>query len=88
MKTVIRIVGLGERRKGISSKSNRPYDLQDVAFTYDRRYFTGEGAATCTVNGDVLDGVNLRIGNVYDAIITESFNPYYSVKVDYIFPEV
>ena len=69
MRATIRVCGLGQRRSGVSSKTNKPFDFQSVSFTYDDAYTTGEAAATALVNGPDIDSLGgLKIGQEYDAV--------------------
>ena len=67
MRATITVVGLGQRKQGISDKTKKPYDFQNVSFTYPDAYTTGESAATSLVGGPDIDAVGgLRIGQQYD----------------------
>ena len=52
MKTIITIVGVGERRYGVSKKSGKSYDFTPVAFTYEDPFFSPTGVKAETVNVD------------------------------------
>ena len=52
-----RVIGLGERRKGVSTKTNRPYDFQEIVFAFEDSRFKGLNAFTAPVNGTDLDAV-------------------------------
>lgn len=72
LKTNIEIVGLGNRMKGTSAKSGKPYDFQSVSFLYTDRFTTGQKAAACNMEGVDIDNVGgLVIGCFYPAVLDE-----------------
>ncbi len=76
MKTTITIVGVGERRSGISQKNNRPYDFTPVAFTYDDPYIAGLKAATVNVAETTLAGYRPAIGDSVTAWVREDYETH------------
>lgn len=72
IKTTITVVGTGNRMKGTSSKNNKPYDFQDIAFTYTDPWITGVKAATVGMKGPDIDAKGgIFVGDVYEAVISE-----------------
>ena len=57
MRTKIKIVGIGDRKAGVSTKNGKPYDFQPVSFVYPDTYVKGLKAATANVSGDMLDAI-------------------------------
>lgn len=57
MRTNIKIVGIGDRKAGVSAKNNRPYDFLPVSFVYPDKFTKGLKAATSNVAGDLVDAV-------------------------------
>ena len=69
MRSYITIVGLGQRKSGVSQKTNKPYDFQPVSFTYDDPNTVGQKAATSNIAGPDIDALGgLKIGQVYDVV--------------------
>lgn len=69
MRAYMKVVGLGARRSGVSSKTNKPYDFQAVSVLYDDQYTTGQKAATVNISGKDVDSVGgLHIGQEYDVV--------------------
>lgn len=69
MRANITIVGLGQRKSGVSQKTNKNYDFQPVSFLYDDPYTTGQKAVTANVPGADIDSMGgLKIGQAYDAV--------------------
>lgn len=65
----ITIVGLGQRKTGVSPKNNKAYDFQPVSFLYDDPYTTGQKAVTSNVPGSEIDALGgMSIGMEYDAV--------------------
>lgn len=57
MRTKIKIVGIGDRKAGVSTKNGKPYDFQPISFVYPDTYVKGLKAATANVSGDMLDAI-------------------------------
>lgn len=69
MRANITVVGLGQRRTGVSKNTNKPYDFQPVSFLYDDQYTTGQKAATANFAGSDVDAVGgMNIGQEYDVV--------------------
>lgn len=81
MRTPIEIVGLGNRMKGVSEKTKKPYDFQTVSFLFPDKFTTGMNAGTNTLDGSVLDAIpgGLTIGNTYDAVIETGRNNFVKI---------
>lgn len=69
MRAFMKVVGMGQRKQGVSAKTNKSYDFQPVSFTYIDTYTTGLKACTCNVSGADIDSHNgLMIGEEYDVV--------------------
>ena len=70
MRATITVCGVGQRKTGVSTKTNKPYDFQAVSFTYPDQYTTGEAAATALINGPDIDSIGgqIMIGMQYDVV--------------------
>lgn len=69
MRANMTIVGFGQRRKGVSSKTNKPYDFQSVSVLYDDQYTVGQKAATVNMSGPDIDAKGgLNIGQELDVV--------------------
>lgn len=73
MRTTITIKGVGSRKAGISSKTQKPYDFTPVHFTYDSPYVTGEAAACSSIDAGTLHGYEPRVGDVFEAFVREDY---------------
>ena len=57
MRTNIKIVGIGDRKAGVSPKNGKPYDFQPISFVYPDKFTKGLKAATANVSGDMIDAI-------------------------------
>lgn len=57
MRNKIKVVGLGKRRAGTSTKNGRDYDFIPVAFVMHDQQFEGVRAATANISGPDVDTV-------------------------------
>lgn len=78
MKVHAKIVGMGERRKGISQQNNRAYDFIPVAFLYESRDIQGYKALTVNVQGVIFDDrPDLMVNDEVDLVIhDQNFRTY------------
>lgn len=77
MKKYVKIVGIGERKKGVSRKTNQPYDIQKVACVFDDGYITGQNAFNCFVDGAEAEDIGLVVGHEYEVVLGyRNYQPY------------
>ena len=57
MRNKIKVVGLGKRRAGTSTKNGRDYDFIPVAFVMHDNQFDGVRAATANISGPDVDAI-------------------------------
>lgn len=68
MRSTVKVVGLGKRRAGTSSKNGRDYDFIPVSFVMHDQQFEGYRAATANVSGPDVDSVGgLKVNQEIDA---------------------
>lgn len=72
MRKVIKIVGVGERRQGVSSKG-RDYDFTPVSFTYDMPNVKGSKAATCIVSQNAMLDYIPSVGDEVEVVMREDY---------------
>lgn len=76
MRTVVNIVGVGERRTG-TGKNGKPYDIVNVAFTYDDKRMEGVNAGNCVINGADLDAHKIYPGAEVEVLLMyRNYQPY------------
>ena len=54
MRAKAKIVGIGNRKSGISTKNNKAYDFTPVSFVYEDQNVNGFAAGTANVDQSVL----------------------------------
>lgn len=59
MRTMIKVVGIGNRMSGISKKNGKAYDFLPVSFVYEDPGFSGFRAATANIDGPMLDAAGM-----------------------------
>lgn len=72
MRKLITIVGVGERRQGVSAKG-RKYDFTPVSFTYHMPDTTGLRATTCNIFQDALGDYIPAIDDQVEVVMREDF---------------
>lgn len=78
MKANVKIVGLGRRMAGVSSKNGRNYDFIPVAFCMPDQYFDGYRAATSNIDGPMVDAIGgLHVGNEVEIVYHFANNAIY-----------
>lgn len=77
MKTTIEIVGVGERKTGVSQKTNKPYDLVNIAYEYPDRNIEGVNATNQIIEGKWLDEYNVHVGSKHEVVLGyRNYQPY------------
>lgn len=72
MRTKIKIIGLGKRMKGTSSKNGKEYDFQNVSFAFPDKFTDGVKAANCNMQGADIDACGgLHLDETRDAFIED-----------------
>lgn len=79
MRKQITLVGIGERRQGVSKATNKPYDFTPVSFTFEDGLFRGVRAVTVNVVPDVFPPELMEVGGHYDAVL---HNSNYQIYLD------
>ena len=75
-RTKMKVVGLGDRMKGISKKNEKPYDFLPVSFVYSDQYTNGFRAATSNISGDMIDAIGGIKLNEEREIFYHTYNGY------------
>ena len=72
MRTVAKVVGVGQRMKGTSKKTGKGYDFQTLCINYCDGRIAGEAAASPLINGPDLDAVGgVNVGDQLDIFCHE-----------------
>lgn len=62
-----KIIGKGQRRQGVSAKTNRAYDFQDIVFAFEDSRVEGLNAFSAPVSGVDIDA----LGNVENGVFVD-----------------
>lgn len=76
MRSNIKIVGIGQRRSGTSTKTNKGYDFTPISIVFTDGQTAGYRAETVNVNSADLPA-SLALDSVYDAVMHYSNNKLY-----------
>ena len=49
MRTTMKIVGIGDRKAGVSTKNGKAYDFLPISFVYPDKFTKGLKAATASI---------------------------------------
>lgn len=71
MRKTIEIIGIGERKCGISKKTNVKYDFTEVAISFEHKRFNGRRCEVVAIDQEILDQHPLCVGEVFDAEVYE-----------------
>lgn len=66
MRTTIEIIGVGQRKSGISKKTNRAYDMTEYSIKYDHQHFAGAKAETIAIPAETIAGRHIAVGDILD----------------------
>lgn len=88
MKKTIEILSIGQRKKGISSKTNRPYDFTEFSILYDNSdnthfgFTPGKMGEIVTIDQNLLEVHPLSPGDVVEV---EMWSQFFKTKVGVIY---
>lgn len=72
MRKTIKIVGVGDRRQGVS-KTGKPYDFTPVHFVYQKHWIKGYCAASSNVSQDCMGDYAPAVNDEKDVVMHEDF---------------
>lgn len=73
MRKDVTVLGIGQRKAGISKKSGKKYDFTDVAIGYDSDGFIGMKCETLAFDTEMFQEKNVSVGDVLD-LVFHQFN--------------
>lgn len=71
MRSTITIVGVGERKFGVS-KAGKPYDFTEVSFTYEVPGYAGVKAESANFSAAALGDYKPEVGDVVEAVMHQA----------------
>lgn len=78
----VTVIGMGDRVTGKNRDTGKPYDFRRVAFGFVNSYGSNDVSVN-TVDGSILDELNVQIGRSYIASVNQIKKVYY---IDLISP--
>lgn len=72
MRKTIKIVGVGDRRQGMS-KTGKPYDFTPVHFCYEQPWIRGFAAASCNVSQDCMGDYTPAVNDEKEVVMHQDF---------------
>lgn len=66
MRIAIEIIGVGQRKAGISKKTQRAYDMTEYAIKYDHQQFAGAKAETIAIPAETIGNRKIAVGDILD----------------------
>ena len=79
---VVNVIGMGDRITGKNRDTGKPYDFRNVAFAFVNTYGSADVSVN-TVDGSILDELDIQIGRSYIASVNKVKKDYY---IDLIAP--
>ena len=72
MRIIANVIGVGQRKKGISKKNGKPYDMQEIAISYDHQMFSGQKCETIAIDGNTIGDRVIAVGDSLDMVIHQA----------------
>lgn len=80
-KSVVTVIGMGDRITGKNRETGKTYDFRKVAFSFVNNYGSNDVSINI-VDGDVLDELDVQIGKNYIAAVNQVKKVYYIDLID------
>lgn len=71
MRMSVEVLGIGERKCGISNKNRQKYDFTEVAVAFEHKKFEGRRCDVVCINQDIIEQHTLHVGDVIEAEVFE-----------------
>lgn len=69
-RTVVKIVGMASRNKGVSNRTGKAYDMQEAVMTFPNPWDAGkQSVAIATFDGSICDELQVHVGGEYIASV-------------------
>lgn len=68
MRKTVQIMGIGQRKSGISKRNGKPYDFTDISIGYDSPDFLGYRCEVVAVDAAVIGNRVLSPGDSVDIV--------------------
>lgn len=80
-KSVVSVIGMGDRVTGKNKETGKPFDFRRVAFSLVNNYGSNDVSINI-VDGSVLDELDVQIGREYIAAVNQVNKVYYIDLID------
>lgn len=80
-KSVVTVIGMGDRVTGKNKETGKPFDFRKVAFSLVNNYGSNDVSINI-VDGSVLDDLDVQIGREYIAAVNQVKKVYYIDLID------
>ena len=69
-RTVVTVVGMASRNKGVSARNGKAYDMQEAVMTFPNPWDqTKQSVTIATFDGAICDELNVHVGGQYVASV-------------------
>lgn len=80
-KSIVTVIGMADRVTGKNKETGKPYDFRKVAFSFKNNYGSNDVSVN-TVDGSILDELDVQIGRDYIAAVNQVKKVYYIDLID------
>ena len=80
-KSVVHVLGMGDRLVGKNRDTGNPYDFRRVAFGFTNSYGSADVSVN-TISGEDLDALDLQVGRAYVAVVQKIKKDYYITLIE------
>lgn len=75
-RSVVKVIGMGDRVTGKNRDTGKPYDFRKVAFEFLNSYGS-QDVSVNIVDGCVMDELDVQVGRSYSAVVNQVKKVYY-----------
>lgn len=75
-RTIVSVLGMGDRVTGKNRDTGKPYDFRKVAFGFANQFGSSDVSVNI-VDGNILDDLNVQVGHQYVAVVNQVKKVYY-----------
>lgn len=80
-RTIVSVLGMGDRVTGQNRSTGKPYDFRKVAFGFCNQFGSNDVSVNI-VDGNTLDELNVQVGKQFVAVVNQVKNVYYIDLID------
>ena len=72
MRKNVTVIGIGQRKAGISKKGGKKYDFTEIAIGYETEGFSGMKCETIAFDTAIIADKNITVGDVLDLVFHQA----------------